>query len=282
VPFSQLTGDQAADMIKHAAQKPMDRSQSIKQWFAKLNYAAQPKLQSWGLEVRPQMMEVDARVLPTPKVTYKGNKTLNCQFGGWNLKGVSFTRPGRPLQSWSVLSLDRYFGEGDMQNFIGFFTRQMTMYGINVVNERPALVEGDNRKSLKDNVSEAARQAYVQSKTNPQIILVLLPVSFPRFVDIRTDPSISAATLRCTRRSRTSRPCSSRSLFPPSVSSCRSSGTTVAWTNTVVTVSYSRVILSNEHVELTWLVSMKMQAKLGGVTHEVPVPVVSLEKKMLY
>jgi hypothetical protein len=61
---------------------------SVKQWRQKLDYGNLPKLKSWGLEVNPNMMRVDARVLPTPKVTYNQGKTLNCQFGGWNLKGV--------------------------------------------------------------------------------------------------------------------------------------------------------------------------------------------------
>lgn len=189
-------------MIKHAAQKPMDRSQSIKNWFGKLNYAAQPKLQAWGLQVNRNMMEVDARVLPTPKVTYKNNRQLNCQFGGWNLKGVNFTRPGRPLKAWSVLSLDRYFGTGDMQNFVGFFVNQMKMYGINVVNPTPALIEGDSRKPLKDNLSEAARQAFMQSKSNPQIILVLLPVCLraklvPNFVSAPRHCHVPGSQERC-------------------------------------------------------------------------------------
>jgi len=175
VPFSQLSGDQAADMIKHAAQRPMDRSASIKQWFAKLNFAAQPKLQQWGLEVRPQMMEVPARVLPTPKVTYKGGKTLNCAFGGWNLRGVGFTRPGRPLKSWAVLSLDRQYGSQQMRGFITFFCTQMKIYGIQIENPQPALVEG-NAHEIKQSLQNAAREAYMQSKANPQIIIVLMPV----------------------------------------------------------------------------------------------------------
>lgn len=33
---------------------------------------------------------------------------------GWNLKGVRFAKPGRPLKSWSVVSFDRYCGIPDM------------------------------------------------------------------------------------------------------------------------------------------------------------------------
>jgi eukaryotic translation initiation factor 2C len=172
-----LSGDQAADMIKHAAQRPMDRSASIKQWFRKLDYASKPLLQQWGLEVRNQMMEVDARVLPAPKVTYRNNKTLNCQFGGWNLRGVSFTRPGNALKSWGVLSLDGYFRTPDMARFITFFNNEISKYGVRVENKQPPLVEGDPRKGLKANLQEVCREAYMKAKANPQLILIIMPVS---------------------------------------------------------------------------------------------------------
>lgn len=178
-----LSGDQAADMIRVAAQKPMERSAAIKQWRNKLDFNNQPKLKEWGLEVHKDMMDVDARVLQAPKVTYKNNKQLNCQFGGWNLKGVSFTRPGAPLKSWAVVSFDYRFRRQDMQRFVGFFIQQMKTYGINIQNNQPALLEaefGNNNEGILSGIQNACREAYMQSKANPQIVLCLIPVSMRR------------------------------------------------------------------------------------------------------
>lgn len=53
----------------------------VKEWRRVLNYENLPKLRSWGLEVNTKMMQVEARVLNPPPVTYKGGKTLRANFG---------------------------------------------------------------------------------------------------------------------------------------------------------------------------------------------------------
>lgn len=53
----------------------------VKEWRRVLNYQNLPKLKGWGLEVNSQMIQLDARVLNPPKVTYRGGKTLNAAFG---------------------------------------------------------------------------------------------------------------------------------------------------------------------------------------------------------
>lgn len=85
-------------MIKVAAKPPPERmaqSQSpplnnakfvladcsVMTWRSKLKYEALPKVKAWGVEVQTKMMQVEARVLPTPAITYGGNKTLRAAFG---------------------------------------------------------------------------------------------------------------------------------------------------------------------------------------------------------
>lgn len=81
VPFSQLSSNQAADMIKVAAQKPQERCMGIKEWRRKLDYSSLPKLKAWGLEVNTNMMKVNARILPEPQVSYARGKKARCMNG---------------------------------------------------------------------------------------------------------------------------------------------------------------------------------------------------------
>ncbi len=81
VPFACLNSDQAAEMIKVAAQKPKDRADHIKQWRARLNYENLPKIKAWGLDIATSMVQVEGRVLQPPKVKYFRNKELIANFG---------------------------------------------------------------------------------------------------------------------------------------------------------------------------------------------------------
>jgi hypothetical protein len=50
-------------------------------WRQKLDYDGLPRIKAWGLSVKPQMMTVNARVLPSPMITYGASKTLRVQRG---------------------------------------------------------------------------------------------------------------------------------------------------------------------------------------------------------
>ena len=105
----------------------------VGQWRQRLNYANLPKLKAWGVEVQSNMSKVNARVLQPPEIIYGGQKRMRANFGqvapiqpdsiaegvlsGWNLKGIRFTKPGRPLKSWSVVSFDRNCGPRELREF---------------------------------------------------------------------------------------------------------------------------------------------------------------------
>ena len=84
---SRLNAMQTADVIKVTCQPPNDRKTVIEKAVkTTLAYSQNPYLKSIGLEVSSEMMTVPARVLPAPKVVFKGNSTLNGSDGAWNLR----------------------------------------------------------------------------------------------------------------------------------------------------------------------------------------------------
>lgn len=176
VPFSQLTGDQAAEMIKIAAQRPPDRAASIKSWRSRLNYANLAKIRQWGIVVAPNMVQVEGRVLPAPQVKYKGNKALGAMNGGWNLKGVSFTRQGAPLQAWGVISLHFRIDEQMTRNFMGFLISSLKQYGVNVANPTPDIM-CPRKNGIQDvfyNLRQMCQTIVGRHRIPPQLIIVIL------------------------------------------------------------------------------------------------------------
>ncbi|BEJ14915.1 hypothetical protein CspHIS471_0406820 [Cutaneotrichosporon sp. HIS471] len=214
VPFAQLTGDQAAEMIKIAAQKPSDRSAAIKTWRARLNYQSITKIRQWGIEVAPNMMQVEGRVLLPPRVRYKGNKELGAING---------------LLALALLS---------RRKFINYLVGSLKQYGVNVANPTPDIMcpAQTGSQHLHNNLRLMCQTLATKHKIAPQLIIVILGDK-----DIATYQQIkNIAGMQL------------KMMFP---TQCL----------------LGKKILQDKGLnQYCGNVAMKIQAKLGGVTHEVP------------
>ncbi|KAI5451380.1 Protein argonaute [Naganishia albida] len=253
-PFNQLgptklTSDQTADMIRIAAQRPQERVNRIMEWRRTLAYERLDKIHAWGLQVSTELTTVPARVLNAPTVQYAGGPsgTMRPHAGAWNLKGKRFFKPGAPLTAWSVVSFDRNVGIQDMQGFIGFFARALSTAGVQVATDRPPLFGPFNpayqgtgmNKSVYDALATAAKAAWAAggSKGNPQLIVVLLP---GRDAALYEEIKRIAACF----------------LHAPVVTQC---------------LQAAKIKSDRGLDQYCANVAMKINAKLGGVTHAVPV-----------
>jgi len=54
---------------------------SVQDWRQTLRYEQLPKFAAWGLGVSPSMMQLEARVLNPPSITYGNNKQLRAMYG---------------------------------------------------------------------------------------------------------------------------------------------------------------------------------------------------------
>ncbi|WVQ83346.1 hypothetical protein IAT38_005485 [Cryptococcus sp. DSM 104549] len=240
IPMMRITPDQTAEIIKEAAKPPPMRAAAINEWRKRLNYANLPKLKAWGVEVQPAMMSVDARVLQPPMVQYGNSKSVRANFGAWNMKGVQFTKAGKPLKSWAILSFDQFCTKEDCQRFATYFIGVLSSYGCPVVNKQPPCMvlppnQGGPNMSVKSGLQAAAKDAYVQSKADPQIIFVIMP---------RKDPSLYQAI----------KTIAAEQLMKPVVTQC---------------LQAQKIKSDRGLDQYCGNVSMKVHAKLGGLTHQV-------------
>ena len=83
---SRLNGQQTADMIRATCQRPDERLAQIENGVRDtLQYDANEYLKEFGVKMSSQMMEVPARILPAPQVTFSSTK-ISGSNGVWNLR----------------------------------------------------------------------------------------------------------------------------------------------------------------------------------------------------
>jgi eukaryotic translation initiation factor 2C len=113
----RLTGNQVSDMIRATVEKPEAR-------FQKLNSAVgnilkpndDPYLKSIGMKISPEMMRVNARILPAPQIIFAGNRTQHGMNGVWNLRGVELCSTPT-LTSCAVVFFTR-LRQNDAENIV--------------------------------------------------------------------------------------------------------------------------------------------------------------------
>ncbi|WVF69797.1 hypothetical protein IAT40_004576 [Kwoniella sp. CBS 6097] len=240
IPMLRITADQTAEIIRHAATPPPEREAAINAWRQRLNYSNLPKLKAWGVEVKPSMMSIPARVLNPPNILYGGNKSIRANSGSWNMKGIKFTKAGRPLKSWAIVSFDQYCTVGDLEKFSRFFIDQLTLYGCPVENKKPACLQmnpnaGGPSAGIKAGLQEAARQAFMASKLNPQLVLVIMPRK-----DVQMYQQIKSIA--------------AEGLLKPIVTQC---------------LQAQKIKGDRGLDQYCGNVAMKVHSKLGGLTHQV-------------
>ncbi|KAJ4987318.1 eukaryotic translation initiation factor 2c [Stagonosporopsis vannaccii] len=107
---TKLSDTQTSNMIKFAVTLPKDRWAAVQQGVRLLNWANDPYLRHYGLQITTNASKVRARVLPPPNVQFgSGSKepTIKPQdmlAGRWRLDGRKFAMKNtqRPIKGWGV------------------------------------------------------------------------------------------------------------------------------------------------------------------------------------
>lgn len=118
--MKKLNEKQTAEMIKFTCQKPSVRANKINDGFQLLKYKDNEYMQQFGMTVKPEMTIVDARVLPTPQISYNPSSAdgvFQPQNGAWNLRGKKVAH-GATLGSWAVVNFMTILAVPVIQKFI--------------------------------------------------------------------------------------------------------------------------------------------------------------------
>ncbi|KAJ3089055.1 Eukaryotic translation initiation factor 2C [Quaeritorhiza haematococci] len=106
--IGKVSDRQAAEMIKVTAAPPQDRLNKIKDGVGALHGANDKQfLDAWGVKIADNMLQVDGRVLPPPRMSFSiqsqsGREVSLKEDGQWRLnQGQFYSNPGS-LVAWSV------------------------------------------------------------------------------------------------------------------------------------------------------------------------------------
>lgn len=90
-------------MIRFAVTRPPERLEGIKQGLDLLNWAEDKYHTHYGLEISPNMIKTQARLLNPPEVHFANSSVKPLFAGRWNLEGHKFLLPNpKDLRHWGV------------------------------------------------------------------------------------------------------------------------------------------------------------------------------------
>ncbi|KAL4452075.1 hypothetical protein ABPG75_007737 [Micractinium tetrahymenae] len=185
---SKLTETQTAEMIKTAAQRPDDKARWIDGVVQqKAAFDKDPNVRGFQMRVDGRQMEVTARMLPNPRLTYASPANFDPKrFGAWNLRDVRFLT-GSALNSWAIACFaNPRFAEADLTghmqaerggpSFIREFIEMLNACGVATpTNPLPPCVMAPRNAAPAEVMRRAAEQARQTFNAPAQLILVVLP-----------------------------------------------------------------------------------------------------------
>ncbi|GAA6042866.1 hypothetical protein JCM8097_007198 [Rhodosporidiobolus ruineniae] len=174
IPPTELSANQASNMINVAAKPPAERRAAIDAIRRDADFGPNSRPAAWGIEVEAQMLRLDGRVLPSPKVQYAPtSKTANpnVRAGSWNLVESKFVQ-GRTLEHWAVAVFadPRAVPTQPLEGFFSQLTQQLTQRGMVVKNPRPRVAYQQGFEDPVVTLRNAANLVIKDLTTNPKQI----------------------------------------------------------------------------------------------------------------
>lgn len=173
----KLDEEQTAAMIKITCVKPQDRMNRITKGINELSLTGNRILDGFGIKISEQPVQLNARVLDTPTLTYgdrSRDRTVTPQNGAWNLIGKQ-VKHGVTVNSWAVLSFGGRLPVRAIETFVVELVSTCSATGIQFspnAREPPIIVAGEN---IEKSVMDAFRTAQETYNSRPQFILCILP-----------------------------------------------------------------------------------------------------------
>ncbi|KAF7986866.1 hypothetical protein HWV62_12600 [Athelia sp. TMB] len=185
----KLDGDETAEMIKYAAQRPGVNADAIVNRGLPTLGLTQPvsPISGFGITISAEMAVIPARLLPPPSLTYKVGRA-NIKDGSWNIMDVKFHRGGI-VDTWWVMvvrdgprSIIERPDDPRLVNLIQGFKRKCLNSGMQVKNEprlvpvmlKPPSTDPNRRASIEEIRQVIKKNIAADKGKKPTYILVLL------------------------------------------------------------------------------------------------------------
>jgi len=182
----RMDADLVGEMMKSAftTLKPQQRVEAIKEGLKYLRLRT-PVFQHWNFDIDTNPMNVKARVLPPPALSYldaRTNKpsTVTPNDGQWDARGKKGSRVAPRLDKWLVVV---FADEGDgrakgsvakgaIQQAVSDYVKAASQYGVNISNRQPFIYfAGGHPPNVEQAVIAATKAAGFSPAKPHQFIL---------------------------------------------------------------------------------------------------------------
>ncbi|BGP49224.1 hypothetical protein JCM10450v2_005107 [Rhodotorula kratochvilovae] len=157
-----LTPQQVSDVIKLTTIKPRERLAMLTRGIEAISPSNSQAFGQWQLNISRQPLQLQARVLKAPTISFAQNRSVVPQGGTWDLKGKRFIQPAR-LDNWIVFVFAREseFPLPAVRTSVDALIQQLKQLGVAVGPQKPAIHYGD--------VPPGAVRQFIRSKVNPAV-----------------------------------------------------------------------------------------------------------------
>ncbi|CDP07006.1 unnamed protein product [Coffea canephora] len=175
----KLNDRQVTALLRATCQRPREREQSIRDMVMRNNYNNDQLVhQEFGIQVRPELTSVEARVLPPPTLKYHatgGEPRVNPRVGQWNMINKKMVNGGK-VDSWACVSFSRNL---DASRFCEDLIRMCSSKGM-VFASGPVLPiqsahPGQIEKTLFDIHANATARLRDRAVKYLQLLIIILP-----------------------------------------------------------------------------------------------------------
>ncbi|KAI9798769.1 MAG: hypothetical protein M1833_004599 [Piccolia ochrophora] len=171
-----LQGAETADFIKFATAPATVRAQQIMENVKKLHWHELTTPQTMGLSVKTKMLEVKARVLPSPIPQYGGGTDRQPPQGGrWNLRGKRLL-DAKSFHTWGLLYFpaQKKVDDASLQNFCRTVQRGFIDLGIGASRDLPLFLVGNPQGEIRTIIGELMSKAHSQSGKKLEVLMILI------------------------------------------------------------------------------------------------------------
>lgn len=188
-------------MIRFTCQPPHVRSNKVSNGFNLLLTQDNEYLQDFNVTIGREMATVNARVLPTPTLSYHPSSresSIAPREGSWNLRDKKVAQ-GASLNSWAVVVFgsEREVSIYNVQKFLRELISTCRDTGVDVRQLQPPIRHANPLGNIEAILKAAFMDAGNTSNHKPQLVLVILPnTGVPLYAEIKriADTVIGIAT----------------------------------------------------------------------------------------
>ncbi|KAK9154537.1 hypothetical protein Sjap_002017 [Stephania japonica] len=168
-----LSTFQRAALVEKSRQKPQERMGVLSEVLKTSNYDADPMLKSSGVSINTHFTQIDARVLPAPRLKVGNGEEFQPRNGRWNFNNKKLVNPTK-IDRWAIVN---FSARCDIRGLVRDLIKCGEQKGIHI--DQPFDVLEENPQARRAPPVVRVEQMFEQIKAKlpgaPQFLLCLLP-----------------------------------------------------------------------------------------------------------